>query len=99
MNTMDQIINALPNFGLAGFAIFIMWRMYESNAAERDKHNTSSALEREKHLTLLNEAHKEFGLFQEKVRTEIMGQLGQVTNQQQKNTSAFEKVLEHFSKH
>lgn len=89
---MDQIVANLPQFGLAGFSIFIMWRMYEAQSAEREKHNLSSGLEREKHLIMLNDTHKEFGLFQEKVRTEIMNQL-------HKNTSAFERVLEHFSQH
>lgn len=82
-------LSALIQLGIAGPALFIMWKMYDANTKERDRYHQSSTLEREKFLSQINETHKEFGLFQEKVRTEIMAQLS-------KNTSAFEKVLDHF---
>jgi hypothetical protein len=84
-----DILPLIANLGVAGFAIYIMWRMSETNTKERQREAEHSRLEREKFLLELNEVAKDFNAFQEKVRTEIMDQLN-------KNTSAFQRVLDRF---
>ena len=84
-----QLLPLVGNLGVAGFAIYVMWRMSESNNKEREKHLDNARMEREKFMSEINEAGKTHNLFQEKVRTEIMEQLNQ-------NTSAFQRVLDHY---
>lgn len=71
---MDTIgLDQLSNLGVAGFAILVMWWMYQSSSNRLDK------------------KEEDFRLLEKEVRDKIMEQLN-------KNTSAFEKVLSHFSK-
>lgn len=82
-------LSTIANFGVAGFAIYIMWKMYDSNTREREKHLVISQQEREKFMTQINDVTKEHNLLQTEVRDKIIDQLN-------KNTAAFEKVLSKF---
>jgi hypothetical protein len=79
-------ITAIANFGVAGFAIYIMWRMYDANKKERENNDTHTRAEREKFNVKFEDQVKTHNIFQEKVRNELMTQL-------RKNSDAFERVL------
>lgn len=87
----DSILPVLSNLGIGGFAIYIMWRMFDANQKEREAHRTSAQLEREKYMSIVTDTHKSFSTYQEKVQTDVMVQLG-------RNTDALSRVLDHFSK-
>lgn len=88
----SSLLPVLSNLGIGGFAIFIMWKMFDANGKEREKHTASAQLEREKYLSMATETQKNFNLYQERVQSDIMSQLD-------KNTDTLTRVLDHFSKH
>lgn len=88
----DSLLPGLSSLGIGGFAIFIMWKMFEANGKERDRHTIAAQLEREKYMGIINEGQKSFNLYQEKVQTDVMGQLA-------RNTDALSRVIDHFGKH
>lgn len=66
-------LDQLSNLGVAGFAILVLWWMYQSSSARLDKaYDDHKALERE-------------------VRDKIISQLD-------RNTVAFERIMDHLSK-
>ena len=66
-------IETLSNLGVAGFAILVLWWMYQSSSARLDKaYDDHKTLERE-------------------VRDKIISQLD-------RNTVAFERIMDHLSK-
>lgn len=83
----EALLPIFTNLGIGGFAIYIMWRMFDSNTKEREKHTTSAQLEREKYIGMVNDSQKEFNLYQQTVQKDIMTQLG-------KNTDAFTRVFD-----
>lgn len=85
-----SLLPIVGNLGVAGFAIWIMWKMFDSNTRERDKHLGSSQIEREKYMGLITETQKSFDIYQQKVQDDILGQL-------HKNTDALTRVLDHFT--
>ena len=87
-----DLLTPVLNLGVAGFAIYVLWKQGDARDQEREKHAEHDRLEREKFMLEINEAVKTHNLFQKEVRTEIMGQLG-------KNTTVFERVLDHLAKH
>lgn len=87
----SNLLPVIGNLGVAGFAIWIMWKMFDSNTKERDRHLVSSQLEREKYMGIVTETQKNFDVYQQKVQEDVMSQLS-------KNTDALTRVLDHFSK-
>lgn len=80
-----DILDIIKTLGITGFALWIMWKMYEhssSRFAEKDKQFIEEISRRE---TGMREIEKE-------VRTSIMLQLSQ-------NTEAMRKVVEHINNH
>jgi hypothetical protein len=70
---MEIPIDQISNLGVAGFAILVLWWMYQSSSSRLDKaYDDHKALERE-------------------VREKIIGQL-------ERNTVAFEKIMDHITK-
>lgn len=88
----ESLLPVLSNLGIGGFAIYIMWRMFDSNGKERDRHMLAAQLERDKYLLMSTEAQERFSVYQERVQNDVMEQLS-------KNTDALSRVLDHFAKH
>lgn len=87
----SSILPLVSNLGIGGFAIFIMWKMFDSNAKEREKHMAAAEAERERYLSMVTKGHEAFRAYQERVQTDIMMQLS-------KNTDVLSRVLSHFSR-
>lgn len=83
----DSLLPVLSNLGIGGFAIYIMWKMFDANSREREKHMISTQLEREKYMTIVTEGQKEFNLYQNRVQTDVMSQLS-------RNTEVLSRVLD-----
>lgn len=80
-----SITQLLPNLGIAGFAIWIMWKMYD----------TSQRRFKEKDQEFIGEINKRDASFRElekEVRTSIMSQLAE-------NTNAMSRVIDHINLH
>lgn len=88
----ESLLPVLSNLGIGGFAIYIMWKMFDANSKEREKHTISTQLEREKYISIATDTQRNFNAYQERVQSDIMTQLS-------KNTDALTRVLDHFSQH
>jgi len=71
---MPDLIQPALNLGVAGFAILIMWWMYQNSSSRLDK------------------AYDDHKTLEKEVRDKIMDQLN-------RNTTAFDRVLDHITKH
>lgn len=67
-----DLIQPATSLGVAGFAILIMWWMYQNSSARLDK------------------AYEDHKALEKEVRDKIMDQLN-------RNTTAFDRVLDHFN--
>ena len=93
-----NLLPVLSNLGIGGFSIYIMWRMFDANSKEREKHISSAQLEREKYIAIVTDTHKNFNEYQQRVQQDVMEQLSKNTEVLSKNADALSRVLNHFSK-
>lgn len=84
-------VASIVNLGIGGFAILVMWWMYDSNTKERNRHDEAATNERSHYIAQMTEREVAFRQLEEKVRDKVMTQLNE-------NTKAFQRVLDHFSK-
>ena len=79
-------VASVVNLGIGGFAILVMWWMYDSNTKERNKHDEAALRERQHYIAQLTEREIAFRKLEEHVRDKIMAQLNE-------NTTAFQSFL------
>lgn len=87
------LLQLLPNLGLAGFAMFILWKQFESSQKRsKEKDEEFISYINSKDRSFIDEMAKKDHLFRElekEVRHSVMKQLAD-------NTNAWNKVLKHF---
>lgn len=93
-----NILPVLSNLGIGGFSIYIMWRMFDANGKEREKHTQTAQLEREKYIGMVTDTHRNFNDYQQRVQADVMEQLSKNTEVLSKNADVLARVLNHFSK-
>lgn len=82
-------VASVVNLGIGGFAILVMWWMYDSNTKERNRHDEAAQIERAHYIQQMTERELAFRQLEEKVRDKVMTQLNE-------NTKVFQSVLEYF---
>jgi tyrosine-protein phosphatase YwqE len=72
----------IANLGIGGFAILVMWWMYQSSAAERQRHDDRA-----------DKKDAAFRALESDVRNKLAAQLMENTNAMLENTKIMERVL------
>jgi hypothetical protein len=83
-----DLVGPAINLGVAGFAILVMWWMYQSAAEERKRNDER-----------LDRRDQKYDQLQEKVRGEITATLVAATSTNQEAMKVMERVLDHLNKH
>lgn len=89
----DLITPAL-NLGVAGFAILVLWWMYQSAAKERERNDARLDMDRQRHYERMEKKDKEFSILNDKVRDEISLQLATSTSALHENSRVMERVVD-----
>jgi hypothetical protein len=82
-----DLIQPAINLGVAGFAILVMWWMYQAAAAERQRNDER-----------LDARDAKYNVLQENVRGEVMATLIAATSTNKEAVKVMERVLERLSK-
>lgn len=93
---------AIPNLGIAAFAIFIMWKMYTSSFTRLKEKDQELIVEIDKRDKRNEDQQRTFIDFTSKIHESNTLQLSKNTEALALNTSAFHentKVVKYFSEH
>lgn len=82
-----DLVPAALNLGTAGFAILVMWWMYQSASNERKRNDER-----------LDEKDRDFRSLEKEVRTNITAQLMTSTSALHENSKVMERVVDKLSK-
>lgn len=80
-----ELVQPAINLGVAGFAILVMWWMYQSAAEERKRNDER-----------LDKRDVKYDVLQEKVRSEITTTLIAATSTNKEAMQVMERVLDHL---
>jgi hypothetical protein len=83
----SDLVSPAINLGVAGFALLIMWWMYQSAAAERKAYDER-----------LDKRDENYRALEREVRTEISAQLISATSAVRDNSKIMERVIQTLSK-
>ena len=86
---MDAIITALPQLGIAGAAILVMYMMYKDSSARFEQKDQLLIHQVEKHETTL----KENQVYLREVHASTMSQLSHASRVIEDNVKAYERVI------
>ena len=86
---MDAIITALPQLGIAGAAILVMYLMYKDSSARFEAKDKLMVAEVEKHQATQNEHQK----YMREVHSQTMIQLSNASKVIEDNVKAYERVI------
>src|ERR1700742_1135324 len=89
-----DLIQPATSLGVAGFAILVMWWMYQSAAAERARNNERAEAKDKLHGEQMAKKDDEFKKLNEQVRTDISVQLAASTSALGNNTKMMERVID-----
>lgn len=83
----SDLASPVINLGVAGFALLIMWWMYQSAGAERKAYDER-----------LDRRDENYRALEKEVRTEISAQLISATSAVSANSKIMERVIHELSK-
>lgn len=92
---MDAIITALPQLGIAGASILVLYLMYKDSSARFDTKDQLLLKEVEKHQTTLKE-HTEY---MREVHQSTLIQLNHASKVIEDNIKAYERVISFLDHH
>jgi hypothetical protein len=75
----------IVNLGIGGFAILVMWWMFQASGKERERHDAR-----------MDKLMGSFRELEHDVRDKVMGLLMQNSKVMQENTKTIERVLDHL---
>lgn len=81
------LVQPALNLGIAGFAILVMWWMYDSSVSERKANDER-----------LDKKDTQFRELEKEVRTEITAQLVASTSAMAENSKVMERVVDKLAK-
>ena len=93
-----DLIQPATSLGVAGFAILVMWWMYQSAAGERQRNDVRMDTKDQAHRERMDKKDDEFRKLSEQVRTDISLQLAASTSALGNNTKIMERVIDKLNK-
>jgi hypothetical protein len=93
-----DLIQPATSLGVAGFAIYIMWKMYQASAEERKRNDERMDAKDAVQRARLDVKDEEFRKLNEQVRTDISAQLAASTSALGSNAKIMERVIDKLSK-
>jgi hypothetical protein len=93
-----DLVQPATSLGVAGFAIFVMWWMYQSAAAERQRNDERMDAKDQAHRERMDKRDEEFRKLNEEVRTDISLQLAASTSALGNNAKIMEHVIDKLNK-
>ena len=94
----SDLIQPATSLGVAGFAILIMWWMYDASAKERARNDERMDAKDALHRQQSDKKDDEFKKLNEQVRSDISVQLAASTSALGNNTKIMERVIDKLNK-
>lgn len=91
-------LGVYAQLGIAGFAILVMWWMYDSNTKERARHDTEMGAERLRNEERIEKKENAYRLLGEDIRNKVSAQLMESTNAMTEHAQVMKAVVQELAR-